>query len=146
MIDPTVRLAESDDRIELVWLEGLARAGLAGQRGGDLWLEIHPEQSPEWPAVGAGNVIVAVVDEVPIGYLRFHAHDAVLYVDDVYVHPEARELGFGDALLALARAIGLERGARRLQAEALPGDRDTKNLYERASITAKRIIVSAPLD
>ncbi len=146
MIEPTVRLARPGDRPELAWLEAIARTDLVDQRGGDLWLELHPEQSPDWAAVDSGEVAVGVIDEVAIGYLRFHVDDAVLYVDDVFVHPEARELGFGDALLALVRAIGAERGASRLQAEALPGDRDTKNLYERAAITAKRIIVSAALD
>ena len=28
---------------------------------------------------------------------------------------------------------------------ALPGDRDTKNLFERAGVTARKIIVSKPL-
>jgi GNAT superfamily N-acetyltransferase len=145
VIEPAVRLARPSDRAELVWLEELARAALAGQRGADLWLDLHAAQSPTWPAVDAGDVLVAVIDEVPIGYLRVHVADDVLYVDDVFVHPEARDLGFGDAMLARARELGVERGAVRLQAEALPGDRDTKNLYERAGITAKRIIVSTPL-
>jgi ribosomal protein S18 acetylase RimI-like enzyme len=145
MIEPAVRLARSDERDQLTWLEDVARAGLADQRGGDLWLAIHPAQSPGWEAADRDEVAVGLIDEVVVGYLRFHVDDGVLHVDDVFVHPGARELGFGDALLAEVRRIGAERGAARVQAEALPGDRDTKNLYERAGITAKRIIVSAPV-
>ena len=71
--------------------------------------------------------------------------DLVL-IDEVYVSPEARELGFGDELLAIAIAAARERGARTLDALALPGDRNTKNLYERAGIKARLITVSTPLD
>lgn len=145
MIDPVVRDGEQRDIPELVWLEGIAREHLPGQRGGDLWLARHPPQSPTWPSVGAGDVVVGVIDDVSVGYLRFHVDEGVLHIDDVFVHPSAREVGFGDALLAAAIARGVERRARRIEAEALPGDRDTKNLYERAAITAKRITLSAAI-
>lgn len=145
MIEPLVRDAEPGDVPELAWLESIARDHLPGQRGGDLWLARHPAQSPRWSSVDAGEVIVGLIDGVSVGYLRFHIDDAVLYIDDVFVHPGAREVGFGDALLAGAIDRGVERGAVRIEAEALPGDRDTKNLYERAAITAKRITVSAAI-
>jgi hypothetical protein len=32
-----------------------------------------------------------------------------------------------------------------LEGTALPGDRDTKNLYERAGVVARKIVVSKPL-
>jgi len=34
----------------------------------------------------------------------------------------------------------------RIEGEALPGDRETKNLYERARITARLIVVSSELE
>lgn len=143
--DLVVRPATADDRESLVWLEGIARDGVATQRGGDLWLDLHPVQSPAWPSVDTDDVLVATFDDVVVAYLRFHVDGGVLYVDDVFVHPDARELGGGDALLAAAIDVGIARDARRIEAEALPGDRLTKNLYERAGITAKRIIVSSPI-
>ena len=146
MIDPVVRVADAGDRDQLIWLEELARAALSAQRGGELWLERHQEQSPEWASAAAGNVLVATIDEVVVGYLRHERIDTVFHVRDVFVHPDAREVGFGDALLDAAIAVGRRDGARRIEAEALPGDRDTKNLYERAGITAKRITVSSALD
>ena len=69
----------------------------------------------------------------------------VARVDQVYVTPEAREVGFGDALLAAAADEALGAGASVLEGEALPGDRETKNLYERAGITARLITVSRRL-
>ena len=67
-------------------------------------------------------------------------------VDQVFVTPEARGLGFGDALLAAGLAHARAVGARLFEGEALPGDRETKNLYERAGITARLITVSTRLD
>jgi GNAT superfamily N-acetyltransferase len=145
MVTPVIRPATEADREALVWLEGAARSALTAQRGGDLWLERHPAQSPAWEAIADGGVIVSAIDDVPVGYLRLRVETDVLYVEDVYVHPDAREIGCGDALLAAGIDVGVDRGATRVEAEALPGDRDTKNLYERAAITAKRITVSAPI-
>lgn len=145
MVEPEFRSARPDDTDALIWLESIAREQVAAQRGGELWLERHPAQSPGWQAVGRSEVLVATVDDVVVGYLRFSVDDAVLYVHDVFVHPDAREIGSGDGLLAAAIELGRDRGAHRIEAEALPGDRDTKNLYERAAITAKRITVSASI-
>ena len=66
-------------------------------------------------------------------------------VGEVYVTPPARELGFGDALLDAAIVDARSSGATMLEGESLPGDRDTKNLYERAGIKARLITVSTPL-
>ena len=35
-----------------------------------------------------------------------------------------------------------ERGATAVESWALPGDRDTKNLFERAGVTARKLVVS----
>jgi GNAT superfamily N-acetyltransferase len=69
----------------------------------------------------------------------------IVRVDQVWLEPDARELGFGDELLATAIAWGRERGAELVEGEALPGDRNIKNLYERAGITARLITVSRRL-
>jgi GNAT superfamily N-acetyltransferase len=63
----------------------------------------------------------------------------------VYVHPEAREVGLGDELLATAMAAARAAGCAALEGTALPGDRETKNLYERAGIVARLIVVSKRL-
>ena len=146
MIDPTVRLATADDVADVAWLESLSRTALRGTRGGDRWLATH---APHAGAPGGGAMVwVATIDAVVVGYLVAGIDESdvdVARVLDVYVHPEARELGFGDELLAAALAAARARGARLLEGEALPGDRDTKNLYERAGIKARLITVSTPL-
>jgi GNAT superfamily N-acetyltransferase len=145
MVDLLIRPATRDDVAQLGWLEEIARARLVDQRGGDLWLERHSPQAPTWDSIAEGCVLVGAIDDVVVGYLRFEQSDDVVYVRDVFVHPEAREIGFGDALLAAVVDVARRADAIRIEAEALPGDRDTKNLYERAGITAKRIVVSTRL-
>ena len=143
MIDPTVRPATAADRDHIAWLESVSRASLRGQRGGDRWLETNPIHGGRFPEGAAAWV--ATIDAVVVGYLVAVRDDDVVRVSDVFVHPEARELGFGDALLGAAVSRARADGAHLFEGEALPGDRETKNLYERAGIKARLITVSTPI-
>jgi GNAT superfamily N-acetyltransferase len=151
MIDPAVRPATRADAGPLGVLEAEARSSLVEARGGARWLEEHPLIGSRWPdVVSAGGVMVAVLDvgDGPgfvVGYVVLAVDGPVARVDQVYVTPDARQLGFGDALLEAATAAATTAGARVLEGQALPGDRETKNLYERAGITARLITVSRPL-
>ena len=94
------------------------------------------------------DVAVLDIDDGPglvVGYLVLVTALPVAHVDQVYVTPDARELGFGDALLEAATDAAVEAGATVLEGNALPGDRETKNLYERAGVTARLITVSRRL-
>ena len=152
MIDPVVRRAASGDARSLALLEDEARAGRVDARGGNRWLEEHPRIAPGWDrAVTDRAVFVAVLTfsgdpEVIVGFLVLDVDGAIARVDQVYVTPEARELGFGDALLEVATEAARSAGVVVLEGQALPGDRNTKNLYERAGITARLITVSTRLD
>ena len=140
-----VRLARHDDIIELAALETSAREGLVDQRGGAALLaEIAPVG--DWQSVvDAGLLWVAEIDGVVLGFLQLDQRGEVASVRQVYVDPDARELGFGDALLGEAIADARRRGCQSIEGVALPGDRETKNLYERAGITARKIVVSKRL-
>jgi GNAT superfamily N-acetyltransferase len=152
MIDPVVRRAGPGDAGPLAVLEGEARAALVDARGGRRWLEEHPEIGERWPEVIAGRtVFVAELDvdgsgPLDVGFLVLDIDGDVAHIDQAYVTPDARELGFGDALVDAAVAAARTAGASVIEAHALPGDRDTKNLYERAGITARLITVSRRLD
>lgn len=143
MIDPVVREFAAADEAAVRELAEIARDSIREARGGARWIETHP--LPDWTNPDL-SVLVADLDGVVVGYLvgRLSSGD-VLMVDEVFVLEEARELGFGDALVEEIQQIGRRRGARRMEAEALPGDRDTKNLWERAGITARLITVSVEL-
>jgi GNAT superfamily N-acetyltransferase len=155
MIDPVVRPARRADVGELQLLEDEARAGLDGARGGARWLQEHPPIGSRWAQVVADrSVFVAEIADVEgldqppavVGYLVLDFDGEVARIDQVFVTPGARELGFGDALVEVATEKARSAGAAYLEAEALPGDRETKNLFERARITARLITVSRRLD
>jgi GNAT superfamily N-acetyltransferase len=155
MIDPVVRRARGADAGALETLEAEARAALVDARGGVRWLEEHAVVGSGWAtAVETGTVFVAVLSdsvaddgvEVLVGYLVLVVDGGVARIDQVFVTPGARELGFGDALVEVATDAARAAGAVVIEGEALPGDRETKNLYERAGITARLITVSRRLD
>ena len=147
MIDPVVRRATAADAAPLGELEREARAALVGQRGGERWLVEHPASDGGWGRQSSdADVFVGVIDDVVIGYLVASVgDDAILRIDQVWVTPQARELGFGDELLAQAIENGRSVGAIAVEGQALPGDRHTKNLYERAGIVARLITTYRPL-
>lgn len=136
------------DASEVAALEAMARTALLEQRGG-------PALLAEQPAVGdwasllnhpSQRAWVALIDDVAVGYLQCSVvAGGATEVLQVFVHPEARELGFGDWLLEAALQAARDAGSTVLEGTALPGDRDTKNLYERAGIKARKITVSLPL-
>jgi GNAT superfamily N-acetyltransferase len=144
-----VRLARTDDVEQLAQLEAAGRASLGEARGGPMWLEEHPAVA-DWQSTvdGDGRVVVAEIDGVLVGFLQMAPPDRrrVAAVVQVFVLPEARELGFGDIMLADAIQWARSVGAVALEGEALPGDRDTKNLYERAGITARKIVTYTRLE
>ena len=133
--------ANGDDIAQLEGLEREARAALVGARGGDRWLAEHQIVGQSWAErCTQAAVWVAHIGEVVVGFLVAEVGaDGVLYIDQVWVTPDARELGFGDALLQTAIEAGRSEGAAAVEGQALPGDRHTKNLYERAGIVARLI-------
>lgn len=141
MLDPTVRRAAANDAADIELLEREARGALIGQRGGERWLIEHPEVGETWTErFLTADVWVAHIERVVVGYLvAVLGSDRIVRVEQVWVTPEARELGFGDGMLNAAIAGAMERGAEAVEGQALPGDRHTKNLYERAGIVARLI-------
>ena len=143
MIDPNVRPASESDIDQLLLLEHDARAALVDQRGGARWLVEHPEIGERWSNLIASHgtdVMVAHIGDVVVGYLVAElGDDAIVRIDQVWVDPMAREVGFGDELLATAIGRARTEGAVAVEGQALPGDRHTKNLYERAGIVARLI-------
>jgi GNAT superfamily N-acetyltransferase len=142
-----VRAAEFADATQLHDLEIQARHALIEQRGGAALLA---EQGPvgDWEAALEDHtrwVGVAELDGFVVGYVELIFGGDAALVRQIYVEPEARELGFGDGLLESARHEAQRRGCGAIEGIALPGDRETKNLFERAGMTARKIIVSTRL-
>jgi len=149
-VEPLIRRARPADLGILRAIDAASRPSVADQRGGEAWLAEHGPLS-EW-ADGdlVSRTVVGAIDEEVVGYALWEIVDdprrgRIVRVERVHVVPEARELGFGDALLSEIIELGRGEGCVIVEAEALPGDRETKNLYERAGITARNIVVSKRL-
>ncbi len=145
-----VRAAVQADTSQLAALEIEARSALVDARGGAALLAEQPAVD-DWAALLGDmwhRVWVATIDDVVVGYLQLRHADGepTGVVIQVYVAPDAREVGFGDVLLAAAIDAIRSSGGVCVESFALPGDRDTKNLYERAGVTARKIIVSKRFD
>lgn len=96
-------------------------------------------------ARAAEHAVVLVDDEV-VGALGYVDEGSVRDITFVHVHPDARGVGAGDALLAWVLADAGTRGISSLRGTALPGDRATKNLFERNGLVARVIGVERTLD
>ena len=146
-MNEVIRPAEIADAEQLATLEAAARHHLIDQRGGAALLAEQPAVGDWVSAIEdhARWIGVAELDGFVVGYLELTLAGDLAFVRQVYVQPEARELGFGDGLIEAARQEALRHGCSALEGSALPGDRETKNLYERAGITARKIIVSTRL-
>jgi GNAT superfamily N-acetyltransferase len=150
-VDPVIRSATPADLEIVRGLDANFRSALAGQRGGEAWLAEHWSLSDVDDSVLTAHTLVGVIDGHVVGHavwsvVEDSTRGPIILVDRIHVAVEARELGFGDALLAGVIEIGVARGCRFVEGSALPGDRDTKNMYERAGVTARNIVVSRRLD
>lgn len=85
----------------------------------------------------AAEVLIATVDEVPSGFaLFFHNYSTFLaqrgiFLEDLFVIPEARGSGVGYALLASLARIAIERDCGRLEWNVLDWNDPAISFYER---------------
>ncbi|MEO6122885.1 MAG: GNAT family N-acetyltransferase [Ilumatobacteraceae bacterium] len=144
-MDEIVRSANSADVDQLSRLETIARAGIVGVRGGDLRLQ-ECEPVVDWPMLLDDDdtvVLAGTIDDHVVAFLVLvmDVRRDRGFVSHVYVEVEARELGLGDAMVERAIEAVHVAGLSGIESVALPGDRETKNLFERAGMTARKLTV-----
>lgn len=93
---------------------------------------------------------VATLDEVVVGYLEASLDElpglgSLLSLQEIYVEPEARGIGAGEALVELAERFALEAGASGIDVAVLPGGREAKNLFESLGYKARLILMHRPM-
>lgn len=98
------------------------------------------------PVAGAIASLVAVLDGVVVGSLTYTVDGISWIVVRCYVETEFRGVGAGDALVGHFLSAAHASGATRVGGSALPGDRATKNLFERNGLVARLILVERDLD
>lgn len=67
------------------------------------------------------------------------------FVVHLWVDPSAREVGLGDTLMAACIQHARRTGGERIRGSAQPGDRATKNLFERHGLVAETIVAALDL-
>jgi L-amino acid N-acyltransferase YncA len=146
------RIATEADVPRIVELARQAAAALQEQRGGPLWTlregRLEPLDAGFAAFLGSTDrlLLVGTVDDVVVGFaaarqevLRDGSRHAV--VDEIYVEPPARGVAGGEVLMDAVLEWCEAAGCTGVDAVALPGDRETKNFFERFGLTARAIVV-----
>jgi GNAT superfamily N-acetyltransferase len=147
----TRRASESDCEI-LELLESEARANLDHFRGGIRHGDEFELVGEKWARVISDSSIttfVAGVDEMVMGYLVAKLGQTksgnIATIEQVFVTKDARNIGIGDALISATISWAKAESLAALDGFALPGDRETKNLFERSGLVARLITVTTDL-
>ena len=144
-----VRQGSINDTDVLRILESEARLSLVEFRGGDRLSVEVPMIGPKWGLELENrtlHVLVGGLGESVMGYLVARIKDQIVVIEQVFVTHDARALGVGDALVSAIMFWAKSNNFEALDALALPGDRETKNLYERSGLVARLITVTKTLD
>jgi ribosomal protein S18 acetylase RimI-like enzyme len=147
-----VRPAGPADLSRLAELAGLAIAEQVDARGGRVWAAREARALPAGPSLAedldspSTRVLAGTIDDVVVGYLVVRTEslrDGTVLgrLTDVFVEPEARDVGIGELMVDAALAWCDDRKCRGVDAIVLPGNRATKNFFETMGFTARAITV-----
>jgi ribosomal protein S18 acetylase RimI-like enzyme len=138
------------DQIVLLARRGVAE--LTPMRGGATWAARDARPEPLDTAFAAlldrrdVTVVVGTIDDVVVGFgvgrverLRNGRDHGV--VDELFVEPDARSVGVGEAIVERLLVFFAERGCAGADALALPGNRATKNFFEQQGFVARAIVM-----
>jgi GNAT superfamily N-acetyltransferase len=154
-VEETVRTATHADVDAIVELELESRSHLPEVRGGTSWLADNP-------AIDAASIVerlttptddlvlVGELDGVVLGFatatIARRDSGEICDLTRLYGSPGGRELGLGELMLEAATEWARSRGCTAIESFALPGDRETKNLFERFGMKARLLVVHRSLD
>ncbi|MDP9071211.1 MAG: GNAT family N-acetyltransferase [Actinomycetota bacterium] len=137
----------------LVELSRQSLAELRSQdRGGSVFVAREGRAEPVEESLGQEVrdpgciVVVGTIDEVVVGYAtgRVEAlRDGTLLgvIDDLFVEPDARAVGVGEAMMDQLLAWFRQRGCSGVDSTALPGLRETKNFFEESGFSARLLVM-----
>ncbi len=94
--------------------------------------------------------LIGTLDDMPVGFLVASVQptdtfEQVASIEALWVDVDARQLGVGEVLLTTCLQWATAQNCVALDADALPGDRDTKNFFESHGLVARGIRVSRSL-
>ncbi|MBV8560755.1 MAG: GNAT family N-acetyltransferase [Acidimicrobiia bacterium] len=152
-----VRPATDDDLGRLAELARAAIAELTPMKGGTVWAAREARPEPIEGSLRASladddtRVVVGTIDGFPIGYAVARVEvlndgSRLGVVDDIFVEPDAREVGVGEAMMSDLVSWCEERGCTGMDAMALPGHRSAKNFFEESGFTARKLVMHHRLE
>ena len=151
-IDEGARRAADADIAVVAEMAAQAAMEMTPLRGGAVWSRLEARKEPlhqglardhrdEDALVAVGTIDGAVVGYGAIRLVELHDGAHLGRVSDIYVLPEARGVGVGEAIMGLLLDWAGRRGCIGVDSLALPGDRDTKNFFETHGLVARSITV-----
>jgi GNAT superfamily N-acetyltransferase len=151
------RRAEATDLRRIAELAEMGIEELSQTKGGDVWARREARARPVERSIAAAlashdhEVVVGTLDHTVMGYgiirlERLRDQGILGVVEDIYVEPLARGIGIGEAMMDHLLAWCRERGCFGVDSLALPGNRATKNFFERFGLVARAIVVHKRLD
>lgn len=129
----------------------------ARERGGPLFVTREARAEPvdeslrRLVADPASIVVAGTFDGAVLGYAtgrteRLRDGRLLGFIDDVFVEPEARAVGVGEAMMALLLEWFGQQGCMGIDSTALPGARETKNFFEESGFTARLLVMHRRLE
>ena len=150
------RVASEADVPRLVELATEALAELTPTRGGAIYSRREGRRPPfadrlvDEVRSPDHLVVMGTIDDIALGYgvvalESLHDESRLGVVSDLFVDPEARGVGVGEAMMDQIVAWCEKHGCVGVDALALPGNRHTKNFFETFGLVARAIVVHRPL-
>lgn len=148
------RVADSGDLARMADLAGAAIEEALPRRGGTAlagrWAtasrQDRLDQLTSALSDPATRMWVGTIDQVAVGVILAEAHSGGAgRIPLMYVEPDARGVGVGEAMLDEATVWLAEQGCMTIDVDVLPGDRDTKQFFEAAGMVARLLVMSRSL-
>lgn len=155
-MNEAARPATAADVERMAALAAEAIAEQATDRGGSVWSVREARVLPAEPSLKKAVeddrtlVLAGTIDDFIVGYAVARTEELrdgrVLGVlTDVYVEPDARAVGVGEAMVDAVLEWCRQQGCSGVDGLALPGNRESKNFFETFGFTARAIVVHRPL-
>jgi GNAT superfamily N-acetyltransferase len=154
----TARRAAESDVPALADLWRTAAAAARAARGGAALLAELPALDAVDDVLRSGldapdRVVVAgSFDDAVVGIATARVHRPVsaphrplAVVEVLYVDPEARGVGVGEAMMDVVLRWGEKAGCHGIDAPALPGARDAKAFFETMGMVTRALIMHRPI-
>jgi ribosomal protein S18 acetylase RimI-like enzyme len=146
------RPAGRSDLGRIAELARLMRDELSPMKGGALWAVREARAEPLEESYGSmlgrddARLVVGTIDGAVLGFGAavvepLRSGERLGVITDLFVEPQARAVGMGEALTADLVEFCDTHGCVGIDALALPGHRAAKNFFEESGFTARAIVM-----